>query len=142
MSLPRAAVLLFGFLSVASCTSGGELVGTQRTAALLGGEWALVSETSLPEGAERPTLNVATDGRVSGSAGVNRFHGTVDPDALAEGRWLPGPMAATRRAGPPLAMALESVVLTGMGEADRLRIEDGTLELRQGDRTLLRFVRL
>jgi lactoylglutathione lyase len=94
-----------------------------------GTEWAL-------EGGEGQTL-VFEDGRIAGFGGVNRYAGeyTLDGEELTL-----GPLAVTRMAGPPEAMASERRYLDALGRTARAAVEEGTLVLADGDgNELLRF---
>lgn len=90
---------------------------------LAGTEWSLVGfeKTELEKGKNQAaqdtslvtgttiTLTIGADGRASGSAGVNRYFGKAD---LGEANQITfGPMASTRRGGPPKAMAQERAYL-------------------------------
>ena len=85
---------------------------------LTGTEWSLqgfekrgkkaTSDTALVAGTTI-TLTIGADGRASGSAGVNRYFGKAE---LGKGDQITfGPMASTRRGGPPKAMAQERAYL-------------------------------
>ena len=85
---------------------------------LTGTEWSLdgfeergkkaTSDTALVAGTTI-TLTIGADGRASGSAGVNRYFGKAE---LGEAERITfGPMASTRRGGPPKAMAQERAYL-------------------------------
>lgn len=66
------------------------------------------------------TLEVNEDGRVGGSAGINRFMGRLDPDGLF------GPLATTLMAGPEELMAQEQVYLHLLEAASSVEpIEEG-----------------
>ena len=58
-----------------------------------------------------PVLRFDADGRVSGTTGVNRLAATW---ALADGVLTLGPLAMTRKAGPPARMALESAMVAAL----------------------------
>ena len=84
--------------------------------AVLEGEWTLsaIEGFDIPAGLRgEPGLSVDSEGRVSGFSGVNRFSGTLDPDGTGVFR----PLATTRRAGPPDAMALETAFLKALDSA-------------------------
>jgi heat shock protein HslJ len=100
----------------------------------LTGSWRLVrlDDAPLPAGLEAPTLIVTGDGAVSGSTGVNRMSGRVTGAGP-----LFGPLATTRRAGPPAAMQLEARYLAALGEVDRLEGRDDGLKLFAGARLRL-----
>jgi heat shock protein HslJ len=87
------------------------------------------------------TLEISPDGSVSGNTAVNRYHGKAALDG--QGIEL-GPLAMTRRAGPPALMEQESRFIRELEKARLFRIEDsGLLYLLDADgNTLLRFSRL
>lgn len=89
----------------------------------------------LPADARLPTLRLdAETAQASGFAGVNRFTGSYELDA--EGLSF-GPLASTRMAGPPEAMALEQVYLEALSRVDSWRMRDERLELlAEGQRVL------
>lgn len=89
----------------------------------------------LPADARRPTLRLdAETAQASGFAGVNRFTGSYELDA--EGLSF-GPLASTRMAGPPEAMALEQVYLEALSRVDSWRLRDERLDLlAEGQRVL------
>jgi len=64
--------------------------------------------------------------RATGYSGVNSFSGTYE--ASAAGLRF-GPLAATRRAGPPAAMAFESAYFKALAATRSYRISGDTLEL-------------
>ncbi len=105
--------------------------------AKLTGDWKLVKLGEEPTAAgSMVTLSVDAEGKVSGSTGVNRFAGK-----LAAEKKLFGPLAMTRRAGPPEAMALEAAFTKALDEATRFTIKDGKLTLLAGDKPRLVFER-
>ena len=86
------------------------------TLAMLEGRWTLsaIEGFDIPAGLRgEPSLSVDAEGRVSGFSGVNRFSGALDRD----GPRIFRPLATTRRAGPPEAMALETAFLEAMSRA-------------------------
>jgi heat shock protein HslJ len=75
--------------------------------------------------------------RATGYAGVNRFSGGYELDGTSL-RF--GPLATTRRAGPPEAELLEASVLTALGSTAGWKITGGSLELLDGTGArLMRF---
>ncbi len=110
---------------------------------LAGPQWQLVElpGQAMPAaaGMPRPTLNIAGEpARATGSAAVNNFVGTAQ---MAGGDALVfGPLATTRRAGPPAAMQLEAAYLAALAATRSYRTGPGTLELLDAQgRTLARF---
>jgi len=70
------------------------------------------------------TLEVGEDGSVSGSTAVNRYNGK----AKIEGQKIEfGPLATTRRAGPPALMDQESKFIKALEKVASFRIEDSGL---------------
>jgi len=105
--------------------------------AKLTGDWKLIKlgDSETAAGA-MVTLSVAEDGKVAGSTGVNNFGG-----ALAKEKKLFGPLAMTRRAGPPEAMAVEAAYTKALDEATRFAIKEDKLTLFAGDKPRLVFER-
>ena len=93
---------------------GGELVqtsaevtGTASLATLEGREWVLRKLSSTEAAAAEPEITLVVDGgRVSGSSGCNRYHGTVEQGETGTSLAV-GPLAATRMACAPELMDLE-----------------------------------
>ena len=114
---------------------------------LTGTEWSLkgfekrgkkaTSDTALVAGTAI-TLTIGADGRASGSAGVNRYFGKATP---GEGGQITfGPMASTRRGGPPEAMAQERAYLQQLGDVSKWSVNDNSLILTGKDGSFaLRF---
>ncbi len=73
------------------------------------------------------------DGRVSGRAGCNRYHGPFRVDGPRLGI---GPLASTRMACPDEVMEQEAAFLAAMGRATTFRIDGDRLELRDDDGAL------
>ncbi|MFY7876578.1 MAG: META domain-containing protein, partial [Pirellula sp.] len=70
------------------------------------------------------TLEIGKDGSVSGSTAVNRYSGK----AKIEGQKIEfGPLATTRRAGPPALMDQESKFIKALEKVASFRIEDSGL---------------
>ena len=78
-------------------------------------------------------LRFDDDGRVTGTTGVNRMAGGW---ALAQGVLTLGPLAMTRKAGPPERMAVEAALVAALdgpltvapdGDGMRLGGADGVL---------------
>lgn len=64
--------------------------------------------------------------RATGYSGVNSFAGAYQSSGAA---LMFGPLAATRRAGPPAAMAFESAYFKALGATRSYRIAGDQLEL-------------
>lgn len=112
----------------------------------LAGSWSLsafddgpLNEVTAAKG--RPSMTVASDGRLTGFAGVNRFHGSIDVAYAHEGHFHAGPLATTRMAGPPESMQLEHRFLGVLAGASSFRVDGARLDLLRGDALLARFDR-
>ncbi len=99
------------------------------------GAWLLTSFGTQPvaEGVEAPSLTIAPDGVVAGFTGVNRLNGRI----ANEGDKLFGPLATTRRAGPPAAMQVESEFLSALATAAAFHRGADSLELHAADGSVL-----
>jgi heat shock protein HslJ len=106
----------------------------------LRGSWQLA--VAVPVGARLPTLTVDDRGAIHGNSGVNRYSGSLDVAALAEGHWKVGPVAGTRMAGPEGAMALETSFLQALQGADTAWLDGGQLHLRRGGSVLATLERV
>lgn len=126
----------------ASSPAGADVepAGDQGLPADLVGSWTLVEIDGAPITAvgKTPTLEIVDDGSVSGVGGVNRFHTQLK---LVDGRMSFGPVAATKMAGPPEAMDLESTYFTRLGSASSYETDGETLRLWAGDNETLTFER-
>jgi len=132
---------LFGVSAVAGCShaSGG---ASPRAAPLEGTRWVLaeVSGHQAATGLDDEPVTLQLDralGRATGYAGVNRFSGEYH----LEGASLRfGPLATTRRAGPPGAESLEASVLNALTAVSGWKITGESLDLldQTGSR-LMRF---
>jgi heat shock protein HslJ len=119
---------------------GAEARSSAVPADLLG-EWTLVALDGepVPEVGKNPTLEILEDGSAAGVSGVNRFRTQLE---LADGRLDFGPLAGTKMAGPPEAMALESDFLARLDAASTYQVEGDTLRLWAGDNEALTFARM
>jgi putative lipoprotein len=96
-------------------------------APLAGTTWQATELDGRPLPAEvRPTLELSADGRVAGSAGVNRIIGGY---RLGDGVIDFGQLATTLMAGPPEAMAVERRVLDVLQGRCPYRLDGTRLEL-------------
>ena len=104
------------------------------------GAWILVTVDGepVPEVGKQPTMEIFEDGTVSGVGGVNRFNTQVE---VVDGRLSFGPTAATKMAGPPEAMDLESVFFTRLGAVLNYETDGETLRLWAGENQALVFAR-
>lgn len=157
--MPRPITLAFtALLSIATlgaatgCQSTGTASGgaSSMTNAIekLAGDWVLKQiegtdvSSLLPAGARAPSLNLGSDGRVSGFGGVNRLAGGLDLEALTKGDFKLGQMISTKMAGPPESMQLEDRFTRLLGEVTGFKLGSGdSLSLTKGGASLLDFVR-
>lgn len=104
------------------------------------GAWNLIAidGAAVPEVGKQPTLVISEDGAASGVGGVNRYSAQIE---ISGGRVAFGPTAATKMAGPPEAMELESTFFTRLGEVSTFAVDGDTLRLWAGDNEALTFER-
>jgi len=127
---------------LAACAAKQPSASPEPARPLAGIEWELIqvgdkaaSGNSMDE--RTPFIQFNEQGRVSGYSAVNNFNGSYVSDGAA---LKFGPMAMTRRAGPPAAMGLESALVNALGETRSHRISGNTLELFDADgKPLARF---
>lgn len=109
----------------------------------LTGDWKLVKlGDEEVKAAEPPTLSVTEEGKVSGFAGVNRFFGGLADDDPAKEKTLFGPLAMTRKGGPPELNKLEVAYTAALAEVNKFTIEKDTLTLLVDDKPKLVFTRV
>ncbi|HYH94306.1 MAG TPA: META domain-containing protein [Candidatus Saccharimonadales bacterium] len=72
----------------------------------------------------------AVAGTVSGSAGINRLHGTAE---IHDGRVRFGPLALTRMAGEPDAMDAEAAFVSALEDVTGMRVDGDRLTLLDQD---------
>lgn len=105
-------------------------------AGLIGRDWLVAEVAGAPApDDDPPALRFGTDGRVSGSTGINRLAGDY---ALVGGVLIVGPLALTRMAGPPDRMELESAVVAALGHELEVVAEGDGVRLGAGSGLLLR----
>jgi heat shock protein HslJ len=86
-------------------------------------EWFVVDEVAMtPMESSTLTLEFA-EGRIGGSAGVNRFMGTFGTESLF------GPLATTLMSGPQPLMEQESAFLAALARATSMLYRPGELVL-------------
>jgi len=127
--MPRAArrmIVLFAALLVAACAGSGgppaPLTGTVWNAKQAGGQ----DFVTLKGGRDAHLRLDAQKQRATGYSGVNSFTGAYQ----SSGAHLKfGPIAATRRAGPPAAMAFESAFFKALAATRSYRVSGDALEL-------------
>jgi putative lipoprotein len=141
----RVLAMLSSAAVLSACQSSPD--GAGRAVSPVG-SWALdeidgvEAAEAVPATAQPVTLTVGEDGQISGSSGVNRYAGRIDPASWAGGSLSFGPLAVTRMAGPPEAMEFESRFLTRLGEVESYRLEGGELELHGAGGKVLEFDRV
>jgi heat shock protein HslJ len=130
--------LLCAWIGASGCRAAE---GGRGTAA---GTWRLIElgTLDLTRLARTPELTIGADGALSGFAGVNRFSGSADPEALREGKLCAGPLIATRMGGPPEAMEAETQLLALLGVPLEWRRKGAELELREGGSVRARLAAL
>jgi heat shock protein HslJ len=101
----------------------------------MAGDWKVVmfGKETVPAGVKAPTLSVTADGKVSGSAGVNRYEGALAKD----GDKLFGETSITQVDGPPAAMKVEEAFVTALLSVTRFSMQNDTLTLFAGDEARL-----
>jgi heat shock protein HslJ len=107
------------------------------------GEWRLVAidERQLRQGGT-PTVVFGDEGNCWGNTGVNDFHTTFTLGGPNDDRVKVGPAAVTRKAGPPEAMALETLFLERFESASAYKVVGDVLHLHAGDNQNLTFERV
>jgi len=140
----RIGVLLATLLGVPAITACSHASGgaSPRAAPLEGTRWVLaeIGGNRAAMGLDDEPVTLQLDRAVrlaTGYAGVNRFSGVYDLDG-ASLRF--GPLATTRRAGPPEAESLETAVLAALAAVSGWKVTGESLELldHTGSR-LMRF---
>ena len=108
------------------------LVGTVWTLAEMDGKALTVIEGLRP-----PTLQLdSATKRASGVSGINRYFGSYE----SSGATLKfGPIGGTKMGGPRPAMAVESAFVKALASVTSFNIVSNRLELKAGDKTVLRF---
>ncbi len=120
---------------------------TPTTSAEIAGDWRLTDingeqmRTLLPVGDRVPTITIGDEGQLSGFTGVNRMNGQIDTAALAEGRWVLGPVATTKMAGAGEHMAVEALFLATLAKADAVHLRGDYLTLSDDGTPILKFWR-
>lgn len=107
------------------------------------GEWRLVAidERQLRSGGT-PTVVFGDEGNCWGNTGVNDFRTTFTLEGADQSRVKVGPAAVTRKAGPPEAMALETLFLERFESASSFKVDGDTLHLSSGVEQNLTFERV
>lgn len=126
------AVLSFGLLSACSTTPDDrELLVNTSSWELQ--SWVVDGEAKpLEVGFKKPTLSISDDGRVSGSASVNRYNSDVEFISAGE-LLVSSRIITTRRGGPRAAMDQEQWFLATLPRLTQYSITSGVLRLEGGD---------
>lgn len=108
---------------------------------LAGPSWQLLELNGKPvsatEGLTIPTLQLdAATRRASGTSGINRYTASYELNGLAL-RF--GTAAGTKMAGRPEAMGIENAYFKALASVSSWSIAGNQLELKSGDKTVLRF---
>lgn len=127
--------LLVTLLSLAlflpACRSRNTIGPTDSPAHSIAGEWTARSLNGRPVTAlKAPWIRIEVGGALRGWAGVNQISSQLDEPALARGEFKSSPIIATRMAGPPEAMQLETDFIAALQAASAYSAGANTLELR------------
>ncbi|MCG6952458.1 MAG: META domain-containing protein [Betaproteobacteria bacterium] len=126
----RWTIAVFALLLLAACAGSGgppaPLVGTVWNVREAGG----AAFKPLKGGRDAHLRLDAQKKRATGYSGVNSFAGAYQSAGTA---LKFGPIAATRRAGPPAAMAFETAYFKALGATRAYRIAGDQLELLDAD---------
>jgi heat shock protein HslJ len=97
------------------------------------GEWSLTQLKGRAVGAGKaPWIRIEDGGKVSGWAGVNQISSQLDAAALSRGEFKTSPIIATRMAGPPESMKVESDLLSALHDARTYSARSDALDLWDG----------
>lgn len=148
LGLCAGVLMLGGCAGSKSGTDGSTNAPAKKTELAMKhvtGEWTLTSlaghDLKGVEEQRRPRLTIREDGQLAGFSGVNRIAGKPDWTGITTGAFRAGNLVATKMAGPPEAMKLETAFLDALSRADRIAIEDGSLVLSQGSTRLATMAR-
>jgi heat shock protein HslJ len=140
-----------GIAGAVGCQSGSgeseDVISAEEAPGTIRGTWTLQTVDGVPVSEmmsstlRSPSLTIADDGTLNGFSGVNNFHGSLSPTDLANGTFRPGPMAMTMMAGPEDAMRVEGRFMQDLHAATGIIVRGDTLNLTEGDVTLLTFAR-
>jgi heat shock protein HslJ len=118
-------------LFLPACRARNAVSPTESPAHAITGEWSLKSITGNPVNAMKPPwIRIEVGGGLRGWAGVNQISSQLDEPALARGEFKASPIIATRMAGPPEAMRLETDFLAALQSAKTFSAGVDTLDLR------------
>ncbi|TCT33022.1 META domain-containing protein [Martelella mediterranea] len=115
--------------------------GGETMSLLTGNAWMVETISGDTVGSDDvPTLEISSEGRISGFAGCNRYMGAFAIDG--EGNLEVGPLAATNMACMGDMMQLEDKFLPVLDSVDSLRFsEDGALILLSGGEPVIKATR-
>ncbi len=120
------------FALLATTTLPGQQTTSPRLEELTGKTFILVSaaagENTIPFPA-RPaiTMKFGEAGKITGSAPVNLYMGSIELTEDGTLVWGPAGLAVTRRAGPPTLMELESLFFQGLERATSVALDGSRL---------------
>jgi heat shock protein HslJ len=124
--------ILTGMLFSLLVLGAGCSPGSSQQPPLDGTTWTLTAWAEpdpIPDSA--PITAEFADGRVAGSAGVNRYNAAVTSGT--DGSFSIDQAVTTKMAGPPEAMAAESAYLRRLQAATSYEIDGGTLVINDAD---------
>jgi heat shock protein HslJ len=103
-------------------------------------QWT-VTALNTPDGSyplepTRPTFDCEPDGRISGSAGVNRYFGTFVMMNNGAIEWPSSHMGSTMMAGAPELLQQERAYLTAITKTNHIASLDNKLVLSNKDRAI------
>lgn len=117
--------------SGAGTASGSKGTGEQAGAGfvdLAGTKWELKSENIADADLAKFKITIEfSDSEASGFGGVNQYHASYS--TKDDGSIEFGPIAATKMAGEPAAMAAEAAYFKALGQADHYSASDSELTL-------------
>lgn len=142
------AAALAWLLGSAGCESMGSAGGSSLTSIKdLVGQWTVTQLDGtdigklLPASLKKPSLDFGSDGKVTGTTGLNRLTSMIDTEALMKGQFKLAPAATTKMAGPKEAMDVESKFLNALTNAKNFKLSGDSLSLTDGAKELVRFVK-
>ncbi len=135
--------LLLPLLLLTMCAHLPASAADDLSAGLVGKVWKLVKWqqkdqlVTIEPGGRGVTLQFTPDGKISGSASINRFSGSYKLEGETGISWGEG-MAVTKMAGPEPLMKQESAFLTDFPTMTKYSLEGGQLRLSDagGDTTM------
>jgi heat shock protein HslJ len=128
----RTSLLVAGVLIALFVLGGGCGSSANEQPALDGTSWKLTSwaEPDPVPGTATMTAEFA-DGRIAGTAGVNRYNAAVTSGA--DGSFTIDESVVTKMAGPAEAMAAEAAYLQRLQTATSYRVDGDTLVINDAD---------